>query len=74
MNQALESQPEVTKKDVTIAMSRVSQNGVVFKFTVWTHSVDENFRACSELREKIIKSFNEHHVIIPYQTIDLYTH
>lgn len=74
IRQALESQPEVSRKDVTIAMSRVSQNGVVFKFTVWTHSVDENFRACSELREKIIKSFNEHHVIIPYQTIDLYTH
>ena len=74
IRQALESQPEVIRKDVTIAMSRVSQNGVVFKFTVWTQSVDENFKACSALREKIIKAFNEHHVIIPYQTIDLYTH
>ena len=74
IRQALESQPEVSRKDVTIAMSRVSQNGVVFKFTVWTHSVDENFRACSELREKIIKAFNEHHVVIPYQTIDINMH
>ena len=74
IRQALESQPEVSRKDVTIAMSRVSQNGVVFKFTVWTHSVDENFRACSELREKIIKAFNEHHVVIPYQTIDVNMH
>lgn len=74
IRQALESQPEVSRKDVNIMMNRISPNGVVFKFTVWTNSVDENFRACSELREKIIKSFNEHHVIIPYQTIDLYTH
>jgi small-conductance mechanosensitive channel len=74
IRQALESQPEVSRKDVNIMMNRISPNGVVFKFTVWTNSVDENFRACSELREKIIKAFNEHHVIIPYQTIDLYTH
>ena len=74
IRQALESQPEVSRKDVNIMMNRISPNGVVFKFTGWTNSVDENFRACSELREKIIKSFNEHHVIIPYQTIDLYTH
>lgn len=74
IREALESQPEVSKKDVNIMMNRVSPNGVVFKFTVWTHSVDENFRACSELREKIIKAFNEHHVVIPYQTIDINMH
>ena len=74
IRQALEEQPEVTRKDVNILMNRVSANGVVFKFTVWTKTVDENFRACSELREKIVKLFGEHGIEIPYQTLDVNMH
>lgn len=73
MRQALQEQPEVIRKDVNIMMNRVSQNGVVFKFTVWTDTVDENFKACSELREKIVSAFLANGIVIPYQTIDLHS-
>lgn len=71
---ALENEPYVTRKDITITASSLTSNGVIFKFAVWTDTVNENFTACSNLRERIVEDFRKEGIEIPYQTIDLNLH
>ncbi len=68
---ALEAEPLVIRKDVSILTSQVSQNGMVLKLTVWTKDVNDNFTACSNLRENIVKRFMEEGIEIPYNTITI---
>jgi small-conductance mechanosensitive channel len=71
---ALETEPYVTRKDITITTSNLTSNGVIFKFAVWTDTVNENFTACSNLRERIVQDFRKEGIEIPHQTIDLNLH
>ncbi len=56
---------------VTILTSRVSQNGMVLKFAVWTRDLDGSYTACSNLRENIVKAFMDNAIDIPYSTVDV---
>lgn len=46
-----------------------TQNGVILKTTVWTQSLDDSFRACSDIRLTLVEKFKEHGIHIPYQTV-----
>ncbi len=46
-----------------------TQNGVILKTTVWTQSLDDSFRACSDIRLALVEKFKEHGIHIPYQTV-----
>lgn len=48
-----------------------SENGVTLKTTVWTKTLDESFRACSEIRVRIIEQFRERNIKISYQIITI---
>ena len=61
----------VCQKHPGILVSNVSSNGMVLKFTVWTETVDENFIACSNLREHIVRDFMANDIEIPYNTVDV---
>lgn len=67
----LEEETLVSKKRPNILVSNVSANGMVLKFTVWTETVDDNFVACSNLREHIVRDFMENGIEIPYNTVDV---
>lgn len=68
----LQEEETVIRKDVNIYTSRITQNGMVLKFTVWTKSIDDSYVACSHLREKIVQEFLKEGIKIPYQTITVY--
>lgn len=67
----LQYEPLVIRKDVMISTSSVSANGLVLRFLVWTKTLDENFLACSHLRERIVKKFMEKGIEIPFNTVDV---
>lgn len=48
-------------------------NGIALRANVWTETVDDNFKVCSEIRDEIIKEFRKNHIEIPYTKIDIYT-
>ena len=59
----------VLNKDVRIYTSKVTDNGLLLKFTVWTATIDENYVVCSNLRENIVQAFLQEGINVPYQTI-----
>ena len=65
----LQQEEAVLDKEVMVYTSRVTGNGLLLKFTVWTSTVDESYIACSHLREGIVQAFLKEGITIPYQTI-----
>lgn len=50
-----------------------SMNGIILKTTVWTKTLDESFQACSEIRIALIEEFRKAKIVVPYQTVTVYT-
>lgn len=61
----------INKDSVAVYTSRFTENGVILKITIWTKTLDDNFLACSNLRENIVKEFNKFDITIPYHTITI---
>ena len=56
--------------DCTIPLiCRFEADGPVIKTTVWTETVAENFIACGNVRKKLVETFNQNGITIPYQTV-----
>ena len=61
----------IRKENINIYIARFTENGLILKTTIWTESLDDNFIACSIIREKIINRFKENGIHIPYKTIEI---
>ena len=61
----------INGEDTTIFVNRYTANGMVLKTSVWTKTLDDNFKACSDLRMSLVKEFSESDITIPYQTITI---
>ena len=61
----------INKDSVAVYTSRFTENGVILKITIWTKTLDDNFLACNNLRENIVKEFNKFDITIPYHTITI---
>ena len=61
----------INGEDTAIFVNRYTANGMVLKTSVWTKTLDDNFKACSDLRKSLVKEFAENSIIIPYQTITI---
>ncbi len=70
-HELLAKEKAVLNKDVKIYTSRVTDNGLMLKFTVWTPTIDESYITCSNLRESIVQEFLKQGIVIPYQTITI---
>lgn len=57
----------------TVSASGYTQNGIILKTTVWTENLDDNFRACSDIRIALIREFQENNIEIPYQTVTVHS-
>lgn len=57
------------KPAIIVYIRELGENGIHLRSTVWTENVDDNFLACSEIREKIIKEFAKNEIEIPYPHI-----
>ena len=79
MKECIESHPAIInvngleKKDFTYVFTReFGDSGIWLRASVWTSIVDENFKACSEIRDSIIKEFRANDIEIPYNKMDIY--
>ena len=61
----------VEKERTVVSVARLADSGIVLKFGVWAKNTESSFALCSALREGIVKSFNAHHIVIPYPTISV---
>lgn len=55
----------------TPLVCRFDADGPVIKTTVWTNTVGENFIACGKVRKKLIETFREKGITIPYKTVTI---
>ena len=54
---------------VTVMVQALGESGVNLRTQMWTRTVDENFRACSDVRIRILKEFRENGIEIPYNRV-----
>lgn len=52
--------------DPCVLVRNLSVNGYNVRATVWTETISENFKACSDIRVEIKKCFDEAGIEIPY--------
>ena len=57
----------------SVSVKGYSMNGIILKTTIWTKTLDDSFRACSEIRIALIEEFRKAQINIPYQTVTVYT-
>ncbi len=50
---------------------RFDPDGPVVKTTVWTKTVAENFVACGSIRKRLIETYRENGITIPYKTVTI---
>lgn len=54
-------------KDYTYVFTReLGDNGIFLRANVWTKDVESNFKACSEIRDELLKRYKEENIKIPY--------
>ena len=61
----------IRKESLSIFLSRYTANGVVLKFTAWSKNLDDSYKACSEIREEVLKQFKLNSIDIPYNIINI---
>ena len=54
-----------------VLCSEITDDGFKLQAIIWTNSITDNFKACSELRISIFKAWREAGIDIPYKTITL---
>ena len=59
---------DITNK---VLCSEITDDGFKLQAIIWTNSITDNFKACSELRISIFKAWREAGIDIPYKTITL---
>lgn len=60
-----------TKEKVHVFVRAFETSGIALRARVWTKTVDDNFRACSDIRTELLKRFREEGIEIPYTKIKL---
>ena len=66
---------EVEKKHgvlpFAIRLEAFDDNGIRLLFPLYTKDFSSSFQAASDVRKKLLKSFKENHIEIPYQKIEI---
>ena len=52
--------------DPNVLVRNLAMNGYSVRATVWTKTISENFKACSDIRIEIKKRFDDVGIEIPY--------
>ena len=60
-----------TKPLVQVYLRELGDSGICLRVSVWTRTVGENFDACSDIRLKIVETFKEQGIEIPYNKMDI---
>lgn len=62
---------EAGKPVVSVSVRELGASGIALRATVWTNNIDENFTACSDIRESIKEEFSLAGIEIPYNKLDI---
>lgn len=66
IDQRNEEDKSLGKPQITIFIRGMTDNGIQLRTSIWTQSIDDNFLACSQIREEIIKEFKLNNIKVPY--------
>ena len=44
----------------------LAESGIVLRASVWTNDISTNFKACSEIRDELLKEYRKNNIKIPY--------
>ena len=58
-----------SEEKVPVLMRAFESSGIALRARVWTKTVDDNFRACSDIRIELLKQFRKAGIEIPYTKI-----
>ena len=74
MEEVIKSHPSVVDKDkpLKIFVRDLADSGIALRASVTTANIDQNFAACSDIREKIVEEFKKNNIKLayPHLTID----
>ena len=59
------------EKEISVLLSAMNDSGCTIKTTIWTETVDESFRAASNIRLRIIRKFAKEQIEIPYPHVSI---
>ena len=62
---------DTSEEKVPVLMRAFESSGIALRARVWTRTVDDNFRACSDIRIEILRQFRRSGIEIPYTKIKL---
>ena len=62
---------DMSEEKVQVLMRAFESSGVALRARVWTKTVDDNFKACSDIRIELLKRFREEGIEIPYTKVDV---
>lgn len=62
---------DMTQEKVHVFMRAFESSGIALRARVWTKTVDDNFRACSDIRIELLKRFQKEGIEIPYTKIKI---
>ena len=60
---------DMSEEKVPVLVRAFESSGIALRARVWTQTVDENFKACSDIRIELLKRFRREGIEIPYTKI-----
>ena len=60
-----------SEEKVPVLMRAFEGSGIALRARVWTKTVDDNFKACSDIRIELLKQFKKEGIEIPYTKIKI---
>ena len=60
-----------SEEKVPVLVRDFESSGIALRARVWTKTVDDNFKACSDIRIELLKQFSKAGIEIPYTKIKL---
>ena len=62
---------DMREEKVPVLMRAFESSGIALRARVWTKTVDDNFKACSDIRIELLKRFQREGIEIPYTKIKI---
>lgn len=56
-------------KPISVSMRNLGENGVELRTQIWTKTVGDNFKTCSDLRKNILEEFKKNDIEVTYKHI-----
>ena len=62
---------DMSEEKVPVLLRTFESSGIALRARVWTKTVDDNFKACSDIRIELLKQFRKAGIEIPYTKVEI---